>query len=117
MEVFLWRAYRETYRQYEHAAAQLARTYDAAELESALLSLEQARLAYNDARDNLAAFLMPTGVRQTFWAIPSQESRRVKGLAELFWEFAGRPQGTADADWYRAERVVRHATAEMYAGR
>jgi len=117
----LWRAYRDAFHQMEREAVRLAKTnsracYDPVEAEAALLCLEQARLTYNDTRDTLAAFLMSPAVRQTLWAIPAatrQETRRVKGLAELFWELAGKPQGSADDDWYRAERVVRHAGAEV----
>jgi hypothetical protein len=113
----LWLAYRDAFRQWEREAARLAKinakaSYDPAEAEVALLSVEQARLTYNDSRDTLAAFLMKPEVRRAFWVVPAatrQESRRVKGLAELFWELAGKPQGSAEDDWYRAERVVRHA--------
>ena len=55
-----------------------------------------------------------------FWLVPPatrQEIQRVKGLAELFWELAGKPQGSAEDHWYRAERVVRHAGAEMCCAR
>jgi hypothetical protein len=121
----LWRAYSNAFQQLEHEAARLAKikakpAYDPAEAEAALLCVEQARLTYNDTRDTLAAFLMCPAVRQAFWSIPAstrQDTRRVKGLAELLWELAGKPQGTADDDWYRAERVVRHAGAEICCAR
>lgn len=121
----LWRAYRDAFRQFGREACLLAKinskaVYDPAEAEAALMCLEQARLIYNDARDTLAAFMMSQGARQAFWAIPAaarQENRRVKGVAQLFWELSGRPQGTADDDWYRAERIVRHAGAEMCCAR
>ena len=112
----LSRAYREAFRDFQREASRLAKinarsSYDAAEAEAALLCVEHARLTYNDTRDTLAAFLMSPEGRQAFWMIPAA-SRRVKDLAELFWELAGKPQGTADDDWYRAERVVRHAGVE-----
>ena len=113
----LSRAYCEAFEQFQREARRLAKinarpSYDPTEAEAALLSVEQARLTYNDTRDTLAAFLMSPEGRQAFWMIPAatrQEIRRVRGLAELFWELAGKPSGTADDDWYRAERVVRHA--------
>ena len=74
-----------------------------------MLRVEQARLTYNETRDALAALFLPPDQRLVFWAIPRHS--RVKDLAELFWLMAGKPQGTAEDDWYRAERVVRHATA------
>ena len=121
----LRQAYRDAFRQLEREAIRLARinaqaSYDPAETEAALLCLEQARLTYNDTRDTLAAFMMPHAARQSFWTIPAatlQETRRVKGLAELFWELAGKPQGSADDDWYRAERVVRRAGSEVCCAR
>jgi hypothetical protein len=121
----LWRAYRDAFRRFDREAARLAKinaraSYDPAEAEAALLCLEQARLTCNDTRDTLAAFMMSQAARQAFWAIPAatrQETHRVKGLAELFWELAGKPQGSADDDWYRAERVVRRAGAEVCCAR
>ena len=121
----LWRAYRDAFRRLEREATRLAKinakaSYDPAEAEAALLCMEQARLTYNDTRDTLAAFLMSPEARREFWMVPAakrQETRRVKGLAELFWELAGKPQGSADDDWYRAERVVRHADAEVFCAR
>jgi hypothetical protein len=32
-------------------------------------------------------------------------------LAELIWESAGRPDGTAEEDWRRAEAIVKCAVA------
>lgn len=115
----LGRAYRNAFRQFQLEAARLAKinakaSYNPAEAEAALLRVEQARLTYNDTRDTLTAFMLPPQARLAFWAIPAatrQETRRVKGLAELFWELAGKPQGSAEDDWYRAERVVGQALA------
>src|SRR5271165_4750959 len=94
----LWRAYYDAFRQLKREASRLAKinakaSYDPAEAEAALLCVEQARLTYNDSRDLLAAFLMRPEARQAFWMIPAvtrEEVRRVKGLAELFWELAGK---------------------------
>jgi hypothetical protein len=36
---------------------------------------------------------------------------RIKQMAELLWEFSGRPEGTADDDWHRAEEILRRALA------
>jgi len=35
----------------------------------------------------------------------------VSEIAELRWELAGKPEGTADENWYRAEDIVRRAMA------
>ena len=36
---------------------------------------------------------------------------RVRAVARLLWESVGRPEGTADDDWNRAEQIVRRAAA------
>jgi len=87
---------------------------DPRRLEDALLRVERARLAYNDARDALAASLMSPGLRAKFLCLgPSAANGpdRIKGVAKLFWELAGKPTGTAEDDWYRAERVLSHVLA------
>ena len=120
----LWQGYRDAFRHFEREANRLAEIngrplYDAVEAERALLRLEQARLAYNDTRDTLAASMMPAEVRRKLWAIAPapRYDGRVKDIAELFWELAGKPQGTALDDWYRAERVVKHAGVEACCAR
>ena len=68
--------------------------------------MERARLAYTAARDALARQLLPS--------LPQElrpEPADVKGIAELLWEIAGRPEGTAQKDWFRAEEIARRAAA------
>jgi len=77
---------------------------DVAALDSALLELEKARLAYNLCRDALASHLMASSTPRTY-------GDRVRRMAELLWEVEGRPDGTADEDWHRAEEIVRRAPA------
>lgn len=121
-EQLLWQAYRDAFRQFEREARKLAEIQasaisDRAEAEKALLRVENARLAYNDTRDTLAASRMPAALSRALWKIPAaarREQTRVKDIAELLWELAGKPQGSADDDWYRAERVVRHAGFHAY---
>jgi hypothetical protein len=36
---------------------------------------------------------------------------RVRAVAQLLWESMGRPEGTADDDWLRAEQIVHRAMA------
>jgi hypothetical protein len=112
----LSRAYRDAFEQFKYEARRLAEIdararYDAAAAESALLRVEQARLTYRESRDMLASMLLSPDQRRVFWAVP--EASRVKGLAELFWVMAGKPQGSAEDDWYRAERVVRRASSPV----
>ncbi|MBS1793127.1 MAG: DUF2934 domain-containing protein [Acidobacteria bacterium] len=34
------------------------------------------------------------------------DNRQIEQLAYLFWEERGRPEGSPDEDWYRAERYI-----------
>ena len=76
-------------------------------IDAALLDLEKARVSYNHSRDVLARELMP------MFQTPAAEPRtdRVREIAELRWELAGKPEGTDDDNWYRAEEIVRRAVA------
>jgi len=76
-------------------------------IDAALLDLEKARVSYNHRRDVLARELMP--MLQT----PATEPRtdRVREIAELRWELAGKPEGRDVENWYRAEEIVRRALA------
>jgi hypothetical protein len=124
-EQLLWQTYRDAFREFEHEAGRLAKikaqsSYDPAEAEKALSRVEHARQAYNQIRDSLAASMMTPEVRRALLSIPVNADHahdRVKSIAELLWEMAGRPQGSADDDWYRAERVVRHSGAEVCCAR
>ena len=41
-------------------------------------------------------------------------TKEVRPIAELLWESAGRPDGTADRDWRRAEEIVREAEFALH---
>lgn len=75
-------------------------------IDRALLELEKARVNYNHQRDVLAQQLLSFPVRRA----PDSTSR-VREIAELRWELAGKPEGTDEENWYRAEEIVRRATA------
>jgi len=83
--------------------------------ETALLELERAHLAYNQARDAFLQSLLPE-----FAQIPAFDNQEhasdVPTLAELLWENAGRPDGTAERDWRRAEAIVKRAVATAVCG-
>ena len=70
--------------------------------ETALLAVEKARVAHNAARDRLAEQLLG-----------AVELRRVRDTAHLLWETAGKPSGSADSDWHRAEVLVRSASVSV----
>ena len=77
-------------------------------IDAALLELEKVRLNYNQYRDILAQQLLSSS------QLPDSlqpDSDRVREIAELRWELAGKPEGTDDENWYRAEEIVRQATA------
>jgi len=82
--------------------------------ETALLELEKARLAYNQARDAFVGSLLPgsspaPGDQRLH--IAADYANDVQTIAELLWEGAGRPTGTAEEDWHRAETIVQRAVA------
>lgn len=79
---------------------------DRNEFEAALLELERAHLAYGEARDALVRTLLPTAPPVG----PRDDHRAdIRAIAELLWESAGRPTGTAEEDWRRAEAIVQTA--------
>ena len=75
-------------------------------IDAALLELEKARAVHNHQRDLVAQQLLNSSLPP-----PASDSDRVKEVAELRWELAGKPEGTAEDDWYRAEEIVRSAAA------
>jgi hypothetical protein len=86
---------------------------DRARIEVTLFEAEKARFAYNAARDLLVAQMArakPVGNT----AVPDlPEDRKVRATARLLWELAGEPDGTALADWLKAERLVQSASAAI----
>jgi hypothetical protein len=119
----LQNAYRGTYGVYATRLNDLQRLHDsgvrdAAAIEAAVLELENARVAHNHARDLLARSLSTAAPERVHdaWFAPEGESeeRRIRNVAQLLWDLAGRPDGTAERDWYRAERLVESST---WAGR
>jgi hypothetical protein len=102
----LWNDYRATWEEFSRQHDELQRLIEAGardRIDGALQAVEKARLAHNESRDRLAAHL-------TGDALPEEE--RVRTTARLLWEFSGKPQGTAENDWFRAERLVRSAQTE-----
>ena len=82
-------------------------------IDAALLEMERARVEYNRSRDGLAQQLLRT--RPVTRALSPEAAEpgadRIREIAQLRWELAGKPEGTAEDDWYRAEEIVRQATA------
>ncbi len=77
-------------------------------IDTALLELEKARVNYNHRRDILAQQLLnPSQLPEAI----QTHADRVRQVAELRWELAGKPEGTDDENWFRAEEIVRRAAA------
>lgn len=77
-------------------------------IDAALLELEKARVNYNQHRDILAQQLLSSS---DLTDSIEPHSVRVSEIAQLRWELAGKPEGTDEENWYRAEDIVRRATA------
>lgn len=89
---------------------------DSPAVQEARRRVVDAQVAYREARDSLAAFIMartskpvskdggrhPEGAREGGVDLGCQVER----LAHLLWEMAGRPSGTAETDWQRAEQLI-----------
>ena len=105
--------YRNAWETYSRKHADLQCLMDSVKpeksrIESVVLDLEKARAAHNAARDRLAKHLsapLPAGL-----SVPAEsEENHVRNTAQLLWEMAGRPAGTAESDWIRAEHLIRCA--------
>jgi hypothetical protein len=113
-----WRAYQRSFHEFSSRVRQLQTlTTDPhpnrTAIEAALVEVEKARVIYDGCRDTLAEQLLPPSNRAGFSVIdpPQAVTERVKSIAELLWESAGRPEGTADEDWRLAEDIVKRAAA------
>ena len=86
---------------------------DRARVEVALLEAEKARIAYNAARNLLVAQMvgLQPAAEASDQSLP--QDGKVRAIASMLWELAGKPDGTAVADWLQAERVVQSASAAI----
>jgi DUF2934 family protein len=105
-------AYRTTFQEYSSKLDALQRlmssgTPDSSNVEAALLEVEKARLAHSDARDQLAREL----VRPPLPPAAKAGEHHIRETARLLWEMAGRPEGSAERDWRRAEQLVHQAAS------
>jgi hypothetical protein len=83
-------------------------------IDAALLEAEKARVNYEHLRDVLAQKLLNSSEPVSNEPVSNSVqpfASRVSEIAELRWELAGKPEGTDDENWYRAEDIVRRATA------
>ena len=118
MSTAAWNDYRLAFRKFA-ASVQKIQTLtaepnvDQAAIDEAILESEKARTHYTICRNTLAQRLLPAPRRSVLaphLTDSSQlDSERVRKVAELVWETSGKPNGTAETDWYRAERIIRRA--------
>jgi hypothetical protein len=113
-------AYERAFQEFSDRVRDLQRltlhpSLDAADINVALLELEKAHWVYDRCRDALAVELLPASMRGTFRRMEPNSAEghedHVRAVARLLWESVGRPEGTADDDWHRAEQIVRRAAA------
>ena len=100
----------ETYSR-KHAALQCLMDSiqpEKSRVDSVILELEKARAAHSAARDRLAKHLSATLPEGPSVPVVSEQNH-VRNTAQLLWEMAGRPVGTAESDWFRAEHLIRRA--------
>jgi hypothetical protein len=103
----LWADYRRTWENFSRKLHEMQELVDAGQDAAlALVAVEGARQKHNAARDRLAKYLV---CRKT--AAPPTADHRIRKTARLIWEFSGKPHNTAEADWHRAEELVRAACA------
>ncbi|HEV2687705.1 MAG TPA: DUF2934 domain-containing protein [Bryobacteraceae bacterium] len=111
-----WRAYQRAFHDFSERVRHLQSLTtdphpDRAAIEAALLEVEKTRVVYDRCRDAMARHFMPSSRRTAPHVADSRQSidERVRTIAELLWESSGKPDGTAEEDWRRAEDIVRQA--------
>ena len=113
----LWQAYRTAFEDFSRQVRTVQilasqALHDPAALDAAMVCLEQARLTYEDCRTALALSLLPgstLGLADGTADSPQARAARIKRIAQLLWDFSGRPEGAADEEWHRAEEIVRRS--------
>src|SRR5690349_11776595 len=110
-----WQAYRQAFHNFSDGVRRLQSLLecpnsDASAIESALVEVEKARVIYNKHRDVVAQQMLPVN-RRTNQVPAGEYTEHIRDIAELLWETAGRPEGTAEKDWLKAEQIVKLALA------
>jgi hypothetical protein len=104
-------SYRVSFRSWASRVEQLHQLEDQhsppAEVASAETEAALAERAYRDNRNRLVQFIL---VASTHSSVPRRltpaQHQEVERLAYRLWEEGGRREGTAEDDWYRAERLL-----------
>jgi len=108
-------AYRRAFQVFSEKAQQVQAItglsgQDPQAVEAALIEMQRAHFAYEQARDLWVKHLLGCSEAQPL-PKPLPHSLDVPAIAELLWESAGRPEGTAAEDWRRAEEIIEKASA------
>ena len=118
-KVQAWAAYREAFQNFARAARFVqdltaTQNLDRPTADAAMLVLEKAHSVYVQRRNTLAYVLLPSLARELV-QVPAPDAdpsrSQVRRVAELLWEVSGRPTGSANDDWYRAEEIIRSVAA------
>jgi hypothetical protein len=75
---------------------------NAAAIQEAAARVDGAYRTYRDSRNRLARKMLLSGTAADSRILQQEVAR----LAYQLWERAGRPTGTAEADWYRAQQLL-----------
>jgi hypothetical protein len=113
----VWEAYDAAFHEFSEKVRNLQNlTDDPASpkhaIEAAVLAVEIARIAYGRARDAAAEMLLDAPLTNSLPPAANGSPVHTAEIAELLWKSAGRPEGTAESDWRRAEEIIRLARSE-----
>jgi hypothetical protein len=105
----LYSGYLDSFRAWASEAARLQELRELAagssELREAQERAKVAELAYHQSRQQLADFLI-SSTHPSHARLGRELEPVVRRIAHEIWEESGRPEGTADSDWHRAEELV-----------
>ena len=106
-------AFEEFSRKVQEVQALTARAgTDPKQVETALVQLERSHVAYIERRNQWVQHLLPSSSQELLrpGTTPQHDHDDcVRAIAQVLWESQGRPEGTCDEDWRRAEEIVRMA--------
>jgi len=110
-------AYREAFERFSKNVQQVQELIASSSketklVEPVLVELQRAYFDYEQKRDAYAGRLLRYSDRIA--PLPRgahHDPHAVRAIAELLWQSAGRPEGTAVDDWHRAEEIVKRAAA------
>ncbi len=113
-------AYRKAFQVFSEKAQQVQALtalsgQDPKVVEAALVELQRAHNTYQECRDAWVKQLLGSSGQVRPATSPLGHSDDVRAIAELLWESAGRPEGTAAEDWRRAEEIIEKAASLVVA--